>query len=75
MTQQQAHFPVIIEQDEDGMYIVSCPAFRGCHSYGSTVAQAMERIEEAIALCLEDEGTKNLNNFIGFREVQLPIAV
>ena len=75
MAQKHAHFPVILEQDEDGIYIVSCPAFRGCHSYGKTVAEAMERIEEAIALCLEDEGMKPINNFIGFREVQLPIAV
>ena len=75
MAQKQAHFPVILEQDEDGMFIVSCPAFRGCHSQGKTVSEAMERIEEAIALCLEDEGVMPINNFVGFREVQLPIAV
>ena len=26
------HFPVLIEQDEDNVYIVSCPSFKGCHS-------------------------------------------
>ena len=54
MAQKHAHFPVILEQDEDGVFVVSCPAFRGCHSHGKTVAEAMERIEEAVALCLED---------------------
>jgi predicted RNase H-like HicB family nuclease len=54
MAQQQAHFPVIVEQDEDSAFIVSCPLFRGCHSYGATVAEAMTRIQEAIALCQEE---------------------
>ena len=31
------HFPVIVELDEDGVYIVTCPMFKGCHSYGKTV--------------------------------------
>ena len=25
---ERKHFPVIIEQDEDGTYIVECPLFR-----------------------------------------------
>jgi predicted RNase H-like HicB family nuclease len=44
----------LIEQDEDGCYIVSCPQFKGCRSYGQTVEEAMENIKEAIELCLED---------------------
>lgn len=38
-------FPIQIEMDEDGFYIVSCPQIKGCRSYGST-------IDEAIELCL-----------------------
>jgi predicted RNase H-like HicB family nuclease len=30
------HLPIIVEIDEDGYYIVSCPIFKGCHSYGET---------------------------------------
>jgi len=33
---EKLHLPIIIEMDEDGYYIVSCPLFRGCHSYGET---------------------------------------
>jgi len=29
--------PIIVEMDEDGYYIVSCPLFKGCHSYGKTM--------------------------------------
>lgn len=65
------HFPVVVEQDEDGVYIVTCPAFRGCHSYGKTIDEAMANIREAIALCLEEDDEPAPNRFIGFREVEL----
>lgn len=46
------HLPVLIEQDEDGVYIVSVPTLRGCRSYGYTISEAMKNIAEAAALCL-----------------------
>jgi len=64
------HLPILLEQDEDGFYIVTCPSFKGCHSYGKTVDQAMLNIREAIALCLEEEEPNQLNHFIGFREIE-----
>jgi predicted RNase H-like HicB family nuclease len=67
------HFPVVVEQDEDGVYIVTCPAFRGCHSHGRTIDEAMANIREAIELCLEEEGEAGINRFIGLREVELPV--
>ena len=33
------HFPIIIEQDKDGVYIVECPLFKGCRSYVGAVKQ------------------------------------
>jgi len=67
------HYPVLIEQDEDNMYIVSCPSFKGCHSYGETIDEAMDNIREAIELCLEEEqdNFNKINRFIGFREMQI----
>jgi predicted RNase H-like HicB family nuclease len=50
---------VVIEQDEDGLYIADVPALQGCHTQGETFEEAMERIKEVIELCLEemkDEG-------------------
>src|SRR5215211_1414875 len=46
-------FPTVIDRDEDGMWIVECPAIPGCVSQGRTRAEALENIKEAIALCLE----------------------
>jgi len=42
------HLPILIEQDEDNYYIVSCPVFKGCHSYGATIDEALSNIREVI---------------------------
>ncbi len=74
METKKVHFPIIIEQDEDQVYIVSCPVFKGCHSYGKTIDEAMKNIEEVIEMYLEDEKPLLLNSFVGFRELELKIA-
>jgi predicted RNase H-like HicB family nuclease len=51
---QVFRLPVIIEQDEDGIFIVECPVIQGCHSYGYTLEEALENIKEAIQLCIEE---------------------
>ncbi len=47
------HFSVLIEQDEDGVYVATVPQLRGCHTQAKTLAELYPRIEEAIELCLE----------------------
>jgi predicted RNase H-like HicB family nuclease len=71
---KKIHLPIIIEQDEDKVYIVSCPQFKGCHSYGNTIDEAMHNLNEVIVMCLEEEGIENMNSFIGFREVEMEVA-
>jgi predicted RNase H-like HicB family nuclease len=56
VTVKKLRFPVIVEVDEDGYYIVSCPLFKGCHTYGKTIEEALENIKEVIEMCLEEEG-------------------
>ncbi len=63
--------PIIVEVDEDGYYIVSCPVFRGCHSYGETVDEALENIKEVVDMCLEETEEEELNKFVGFRELEI----
>jgi antitoxin HicB len=41
-------FRVIIEQDEDGLFVVHCPALPGCISQGATREEAQANIKEAI---------------------------
>ena len=46
-------FRIVIEQDEDGVYIAECPALKGCYSQGTTIEEALENIKEAIRLHIE----------------------
>ncbi|TSC96937.1 MAG: hypothetical protein CEN88_247 [Candidatus Berkelbacteria bacterium Licking1014_2] len=47
-------FPVILEEDVDGGYVISCPFFEGCYSQGETIEEALKNIKEVISLCLEE---------------------
>ncbi len=41
-------FNLVIEPDEDGGYIVHCPALKGCWSQGETVEEALQNIKDAM---------------------------
>lgn len=46
-------YRVLIEQDEDGVYVVQVPSLPGCISQGQTRAEAIDNIREAIEVYLE----------------------
>jgi antitoxin HicB len=46
-------YRVLIEQDEDGMYVAEVPSLPGCISQGQTREEAVENVREAIAGYLE----------------------
>lgn len=52
MQKKVRNFTVLIEQDEDGIYVAKVPDIPGCYTQGRTVQQAMERVKEAIQVCL-----------------------
>jgi antitoxin HicB len=52
-------YKVILEPDETGGYVVSCPSLPGCYSQGETVEEALANIKEAIELCLQDLRARN----------------
>ncbi len=66
----QKQFNVVIEQDSEGYYIASVPALRGCHTQAKSVDELMERIKEAIELCLEvRDGQIEQLDFVGVHRV------
>ena len=65
------HLPIIVEIDEDGYYIVTCPLFKGCHSYGETIDEAIANISEVIDMCLEETEVEELNKFVCFGELEV----
>ncbi len=47
-------YTVLLEQEEDGGYVVSVPALPGCVSQGDTRDEALANIREAMELYIED---------------------
>ena len=65
-------FTVLIEQDEDGTYVATVPDIQGCHTQGKTISEVVDRIKEAIELCLEADGEDvEPMKFIGIQKVQV----
>jgi predicted RNase H-like HicB family nuclease len=46
-------FQVIINRDEDGMWVAECPSIPGCVSQGDTKEESLTNIDEAVRLCLD----------------------
>jgi predicted RNase H-like HicB family nuclease len=65
-------FNVIIEKDEDGYFVASVPALRGCHTQAKSLDVLMKRIREAIELCLEVEEPVS-NTFVGVQRVAVTL--
>ena len=61
-------FNVVIEKDEDGYFVASVPALRGCYTQAKSLDALMKRIKEAIELCLEVEDPVS-NQFVGVQRV------
>ena len=51
MTKQS--FVVLIEKDEDGLFIGTVPSLKGCYSYGKTLDELMGNLKEVIEVHLE----------------------
>ncbi|MCP4897786.1 MAG: type II toxin-antitoxin system HicB family antitoxin [bacterium] len=65
-------FDVVVERDAEGYYVASVPALQGCHTQAQSLDQLMERVQEVIELCLEEQGrpTESLE-FIGVQRVRI----
>ncbi|MEK6906320.1 MAG: type II toxin-antitoxin system HicB family antitoxin [Nanoarchaeota archaeon] len=65
-------FNVVIEKDEEGLYVASVPDIPGCYTQGKTLNQVLERIKEAIEVCLEADGNEiKPMKFIGLQKVEV----
>ena len=64
---------VTIDRDEDGVWIVGCPAIPGCVSQGDTKEEALANIREAIALCLEVRAEQGLPLSIETQQVEVAL--
>lgn len=75
---KELQFKVIVERDENGIYVAEVPELPGCYTQGKTLEEARERIKEVIKLVLESdkelkkeklESPKSLPGFFGIEEI------
>ncbi|MBP6469108.1 MAG: type II toxin-antitoxin system HicB family antitoxin [Chloroflexi bacterium] len=67
----QQDFYVIIERDEDGMYVGEVPQLPACYSQGETIDQLMANMREVIALCLEEMTDVSISEFVGVQRITM----
>ena len=65
---------MVIERDEDGVYVASIPELPGCHTQARTLDDLMVRVREAVELYLEvdkavAEGRREL---VGLQFIEVP---
>ena len=72
MEKQIFDFTVFIEQDENGIYVAKVPEIDGCYTQGKNLEQVLERIKEAIEVCLEaDKEEINPMRFVGIQKIRI----
>lgn len=65
-------FDVVIERDSEGYYVASVPALPGCHTQARSLDQLMERVREAVELCLEVEQEEGERlDFVGVQRISI----
>jgi predicted RNase H-like HicB family nuclease len=66
-------FSVTLDRDEDGVWVVECPAIPGCVSQGATKDEALANIAEAINLCLEVRADLGLPLTVETKQVEVTV--
>ena len=78
---KELQFKVVIEQDENGIYIASVPELPGCYTQGKTLEQVRTRIKKVIGLVLKSEKGlqkekldthRSSQYFFGIEQVSVP---
>lgn len=75
------NYRIIVEQDEDGMFVASVPALQGCYTEGDTFEEAIKNAEDVIKLhvasrkkrgeIIDDSDTE----FIGIKNFSLTYGI
>ncbi len=66
-------FPVTLDRDEDGVWVIECPSIPGCVSQGRTRDEALENIKDAIRTCLEVRAEQGMPLTVETRQVEVTV--
>lgn len=65
-------FDVVLERDSAGYFVASVPALPGCHTQARSIDKLMQRIREAIELCIEVHGRPDAKlDFVGVQRITI----
>jgi predicted RNase H-like HicB family nuclease len=66
-------FSITVSPDEDGVWIVECPAIPGCVRQGKTREEALRNVEDAIRVCLAVRAEQGLALTVETRQVEVTV--
>ena len=67
----RSRFPLFVEKDEDGKYVVECPLFEGCYTEGSTLDEALKNIREVLLLIVVEKKNQDILRSYNPQEISL----
>jgi len=74
LCEMKKEYDVVIERDSAGYFVASVPALPGCHTQAKSLDELQQRIQEAIALCLDEYGSKGDSmEFVGIQRVTVDV--
>ena len=68
----EREFYVLIEKDEDGLFVGEVPSLKACYSQGRTIDELLQNMREVIELCLEGRNETELPlEFVGVQKISV----
>ena len=64
-------FTVLIEKDEEGYYVATVPALKGCHTQAKNLDTLMKRVRQVVELCLEDNSAAPQLELVGIQQISV----
>lgn len=69
---EMRQFDVIIERDQEGWFVGSVAQLPGCHTQGRSLDELMQRMQEAVELCLDVDGAPAQSlEFVGIQRITI----
>jgi predicted RNase H-like HicB family nuclease len=62
---------VTVDRDEDGIFVIECPAIPGCVSQGKTEEEALDNIQDAIRECLAVRAERGMPLTVATHEIEI----
>ena len=75
---QRYQFQVIVEQDEDGVFVAEVPAIKACYAQGKTFEEAIANVTDVLKMCLEEMQARGEEipppaEVVGFKRVEVAV--